>query len=271
MSALLGASDAENGSGPTIHLSYSGESFVGNPISSFMYFVPLISTTPVDRQTSANNTQAVAMTSYKRKATARTFSVSCEFEIRGEGFHRNVFEPSGLIAMREGKLKNGETMTAIMDYIQFEGPGFGRIEVKGTIHNPTEIVTEVNLRFNLQGRNSPVTIGLYDIEPVDGRYEYKNLSNKSVARVNTLGFKKPTGLPKMDVTVASIAKEGAPVGVMARLKGKIANLLIDPPVIDESGNQAMLDFGYALFKKETEFTFPKARSLQADRQVTPTH
>lgn len=270
MSALPGASDPENGSGPTIQLSYNNESFVENPISSFMYFVPLVSTTLVDRQTSADNTQAVAMTSYKRKIAARSFSVTCEFALRGEGFHKNVFEPIGLIAAYEGELKEGEALATMLDYIQFEGAGFGRIHVKGTINGSTETVTEVNLRFNLQGRKSPVTIGLYDIKPRDGRYEYENRSNKTVARVNSLAFKKSAGIPRMGVTVASIAKAGAPDGFIARIKGTIANLLIDPPIIDEPGNQAMLDFGYALFKQETEFTFPKARNLQVDRLVPAT-
>lgn len=39
--------------GPTLQLSYSRATFEPNPISSFMYFVPLLSRTPVARETSA--------------------------------------------------------------------------------------------------------------------------------------------------------------------------------------------------------------------------
>lgn len=40
-----GNNAAKDSNGPTIMLSYSKETFKENPISSFMYFVPLISPT----------------------------------------------------------------------------------------------------------------------------------------------------------------------------------------------------------------------------------
>jgi len=135
----------ENDGGPTILLSYSRETFKDNPISSFMYFVPLISLTLVDRETSADNAQTVRVTSYERKTTAKTFHVTVEFDIRGAGFHRNVFDPNGMIASHTTELKKNEPRTRIVDYIQFSGEGCGRIAVAGTIRNSVETVTEVDV------------------------------------------------------------------------------------------------------------------------------
>ena len=63
------------------------------------------------------------------------------------------------------EMKKGAPLTNVLDYIKFEGEGMGRIEVKGTIDGNTETVTQVDLRFNTRGQKSPVTIGLYSIEP----------------------------------------------------------------------------------------------------------
>ncbi|MFO7974451.1 MAG: hypothetical protein R6V12_07445 [Candidatus Hydrogenedentota bacterium] len=256
-------------SGPTVILSYGKESLGKNPISYFMYFVPLISPTLVDRQTSANNQQEVVVTSYNRKIDARSFCVACDFEIRGKGVHQNTFDPAGMIAARTSDLKNNKTLRHALDYIRCEGEGFGRIEVKGKIDDLTETVTEVDLQFNARGRKSPVTIGLYDIKPKDGEYKYENRTNKSVARVNTLTFKRSDGPPKMGVKIASITKRSAaPDGFFARIRGAIANLFIEPPKINELGNETMLSFGHALLKKESEFTFPKAENIKKDSTVS---
>jgi hypothetical protein len=255
----------ENGRGPTVMLSYSKESFRKNPISAFMYFVPLIAPTLVDRQTSARNDQEVAMISYEQKIAAKSFYVACEFEMRGNGFHKNTFDPAGMIAAHIADLKDNEPLTHTLDYIKFEGEGFGRIEIEGTIKDSTHTVTEVNLRFNARGQKSPVTIGLYDIKPKDGHYNYENRSNDEVARVNTLAFKKSDKTPRMGITVASIAKAAARDSFSARLKGTIANLIIKPPKIDKLGNQTMLNFGHAILNRKPEFTFPKARNIKEDR------
>ena len=100
-----GNNPVKDSNGPTILLGYSKKDFKKNPISYFAYFVPLISTTLVDRQTSANNDQQVGIISYEKKVTPKSFSLACEFEILGKGFHKNTFEPEGIIAMYVGKLK----------------------------------------------------------------------------------------------------------------------------------------------------------------------
>jgi len=256
--------------GPTVKLSYSKEALDTNSISSFMYFVPLIARTLVERQTSAGNDQKVSVISYEREIGAKSFHVACEFEIRGTGFHKDTFDPAGAIATRIGELAKDEPITHALDYITFEGEGLGRIEVEGTISGSVETVTEVDLQFNVGGRKSPVTIGLYDIKPMDGQYTYEHRSNEVVARVNTLAFKKTDTSPRMGVTVASITKAAASDGFFARIKGAIANLFIKPPKISKLGNDTMLNFGLAIRKQEPEFTFPTATNIKEDKTVTAT-
>lgn len=258
---------AEDRSGPTVMLSYGKETLGKNPISSFMYFVPLISLTLVDRQTSADNDVEVGIISYDRQIGAKSFYVACEFEIWGKGFHKYIFDPAEMIAALTNELETDDSLTHALDYIKFEGEGFGIIKIEGTISGSTRTVTQVNLKFNGRGWKSPVTIGLYDIKPKDGQYRYENRSNELVARVNTLAFKKSDGIPRMWVRVASITKAAAPDGPFAFVKGAIANLFIEPPKIDRLGNKTMLNFGYAILNQRPEFTFPKASKITEDRTV----
>lgn len=262
-----GDSSVDENCGPTVMLFYGAEPHTYNPISSFMYFIPLIALTDVHSQTSANNAEVVNIISYARNIGATSFSVTCEFEIRGSGFHKNSFDPAGVIASRSGDLKKDEVLTSALDYIKFEGEGFGRIAVEGTIEGSTETVTEVSLQFNARGGKSPVTIGLYDIEPQNGLYTYEKRSNEVVARVNSLCFTRSGTPPRMGLSVASIAKAEAPDGFVARIKGVIASLFLKPPKIDQLGNDTMLDFGYAILKQQPEFTFPLAKNLREDKTV----
>ena len=262
-----GSNPANDNSGPTVLLSYSKETFKENPISSFAYFIPLISPTGVDRETSTHNTQQVGIITYERKITSKSFSVICEFEILGTGFHKNTFDPAGMIEMFIDEIEEGEALTNMLDYIQFEGEGRGRIEAKGVADGSTQVVTEVNMQFNAKGRKSPVTIGLYDVKPKDGQYQYENRFNQSVARVNSLVFKKSDTAPRMGIKVASISRGTDPEGFWASIRGVIANLLIRPPRIDKLGNDTMLDFGYAFLQKKNEFTFPNAKNIRENRVV----
>jgi len=253
--------------GPTLKLSYSQKTFERNPVAVFMYFVPLVATTPVERRTSAGNSQEVAIVSFRRRSSGRTFSASCEFEIRGSGFHRVTFDAPAVIVRQRREFEENATLTSLLDYIQLEGEGQGRIDIIGTIKGSQETVTEVDMRFSMRGKKSPVTIGLYDVAPKDGVYTYENRSNQSVARVNTIVFRKSTSIPVMTVTVASVSKAGAVEGFLARIKGVIANLLIRPPKITVLGNETMLDFGFALLKQEPEFVFPLAQNITQDVTV----
>jgi hypothetical protein len=253
--------------GPSVMLSYSRQMFEKNPISSFMYFIPLISPTFVDRETSANNEQQVGIVSYERNVTSKSFYVTCEFEILGKGFHKNTFDPEKMIAEHTGKLKQGESLVNTLDYIKFEGEGFGRVEIKGTIDASTETVTEVEIHFNARGQKSCVTIGLYDVIPKDGQYKFENRSNEIVARVNTLIFKKTEKTPRMGIKVASISDSEESEGFFSGVKAVIANLFINPPEITKLGNNTMLNFGYAMQKQKPAFTFPRAENLRENKRV----
>jgi len=253
--------------GPTVFLSYSKETSRENPISSFMYFVPLISPTLVDRETSDENEQQVSIISYARKVTSKSFTVVCEFEIVGKGFHKNMFDSAEMITEHTTELKKGESLTNTLDYINFEGEGFGRIEVNGIMTGSAPTVTEVDIQFNARGHKSPVTIGLYDIKPKNGQYKYENRSNQSVARVNTLIFKKSETDPRMGIKVASISKSPDSDGFWDSIKGGIANLLIKPPKVDKLGNDTMLDFGHAMLEQKSQFTFPKAENIRENRRL----
>ena len=256
-SAAVGDNPIRDINGPTILLAYSKEDRKENPISSFMYFVPLIAVSPVDRQASVDNDQQTGIISYEKKVDAESFYVSCEFEIWGKGFYRNTFEPEGMIATRPDLSKKGKTLTHMLDYIKFQGAGFGRIEVKGTVTGSTETVTEVDLQFNARGHKSPVTVGLYDVKPKDGQYKYENRSNQIVARVNELIFKKSND-PRMGMKLASINKTEESDSYWGSIKGAIANLFISPTEVDKLGNQTMLDFGYALLKQKPTFTVSRS-------------
>jgi hypothetical protein len=253
--------------GPTMIMSYSKEKFNKNPIASFMYFVPLIAPTFVDNISSVNNEQQVGIISHKIKVNSKSFHVICEFEVLGSGFHMNTFDPAGMIAAHTDELKKGETLTNMLDYIKFDGDGYGIIEVKGRITGSAKTVTEVSMQFNARGHKSPVTIGLYDVKPKDGEYKYENRSNQIVARVNTLVFEKTEQTPRMGIKVASIAKEGKPAGFFGIIKGAIANLFIKPPKVDKLGNTTMLEFGDALLQKKPAFTFPKAENIKESNIV----
>ena len=258
---------AKGGHGPTMIMSYEKEKFVKNPIGSFMYFVPLIAPTLVDNISSINNDQQVGIISNELKENSKSFHVTCEFEILGTGFHMNTFESAGMIAAHTDELKKGQTLTNMLDYIKIEENGYGVIEVKGTITDSVPIVTEVDLTFNARGHTSPVTIGLYDIKPMDGEYKYENRSNEIVARVNTLAFKKTEQTPRMGIKVASIAKKNESPGFFGRIKGMVANMLIKPLPVNPHGNRTMLEFGEALLQKKHTFTFPKAENIKESKVV----
>jgi hypothetical protein len=262
------AADVNDANGPTVALSYSSRTFKINPISSFMYFIPLISPTFVDRETSANNEQQVGIVSYERNVTSKSFYVTCEFEILGKGFHKNTFDPEKMIAEHTGKLKEGKPLTTTLDYIKFEGEGFGRIEVKGTITGSTPTVTEVDICFNARDQKSPVTIGLYDVKPKNGQYKYENRSEEIVARVNILTFRKSEKNPRMGIEIASLHKKTEDESFWGTVKAVIANyFFINPPRVTKLGNDTMLNFGYALLRQGPAFTFLKAGNIKESRMV----
>lgn len=265
------SSEANTHTGPTLIMSYSGNKSVKNPIASFMYFVPLISPTLVDNISSVNNDQQVEIISNNLVMDSKTFSLRCEFEVSGSGFHMNTFDPAGMIAANVNEVKNGDSMTNMLDYIKIEGNCFGVIEVEGIISNSKRIVNRVAVKFNAKGHKSTVTIGLYDIKPINGQYSYENKTAEMVVYVNSLIFTKTNKPPHMGIEIASIGKKQEAVGFFASIKGAIANLFIKPPRVDSIGNTAILEFGYALLQKNPAFTFPKAKNIRANKILEIDH
>ena len=250
--------------GPTLHLDYGHSESPGNPIAAFMYFVPLISLEPVSVVQSPGNTQCVRMVSATRSFTAKSLLVTCEFELLGEGNQQNVFDHTAKVSKHERELKEGGSLVHQLGSINIEGAGGLTIEVEGKMTGSLPTVTEVRLRFNGFGRPSPVTIGLHDIRYVDGAFQ---LRNESVARVNTLVFRRERGSTQMAITVASVKRKDASdnfwQNLMGGLKGTTVNLFLKPIAVEPAGNEAMLNFGLALALEAPAFTFPLARNLKA--------
>jgi hypothetical protein len=251
-------------SGPTLLLGYGRDKSPGNLIAQFMYFVPLISLEPVSVIKSPGNTQRVRMVSATRSGTDGSFLMTCEFDFTGEGNEQNLIDHTEKIRRHERELKGGGSLNHQLGSINVEGPGSVLIEVVGTMTGSTQTVNQVRLRFNGHGRPSMVTIGLHDIEFVDGAIA---LRNESIARVNTLIFQRSPGPPKMAITVASVKRKDAGDGfwqdLLGGLKATTANLLLKPILVEPAGNEAMLDFGLALASEAPAFTFPRARNLKA--------
>jgi hypothetical protein len=257
------AADINDPNGPTVMLSYDNLKPVKMPTASFMYFIPLVSPTLVSTQISPNNRQQAMFISYEKTVVLDSFTVSCEFELQGSGFFRDIFDSNGVIATFGEEIKKNVPMNNLLDYIRLEGAGFGRIDVKGTVADSNVTVTQVAVHFNTRGQKSPVTIGLYSVKPENGQYKYENRYNEIVARVATLTFKKDDGEPRMDIEVVSVNKASRPNSYIGRVKGFIVNFFIEPVKISKLGNDTMLNFGSALLNKQTSFTFPKAANIKS--------
>jgi hypothetical protein len=252
--------------GPVVYFNYGSETIQETPISSFLYFIPLVAMTAVERQAGAGCGQRVRMIACTRQKTQTSFFTTCEFEIAGDGYHRDIFDPEDMIAFYKEEIKAGQTLAHMLDYIHFEGQGYVRMEISGITGGSAETVTQVDVWFNGRGRKSPVTIGLYDVRPVEGKYRYENRSNQMVVRVNRLTFKRTEGQPTMGVRVATLGRSAEEEGLWPTVKGMIANLLIRPPRINPLGNETMLRFGATIHLQKPSFTLPKAEMIQNDRQ-----
>lgn len=250
--------------GPTLSLGYSEKNSKENPIASFMYFIQLISPTLIETETSAKNKQRAGIISYKLTEEDESFTLKCEFKIHGEGFFNNKYDPKEMIEFSKDDFKKGKPLENMLEYIKIEGEGIGRIEVKGTKKGNNATVNAVDIHFNTWGKKSPVTIGLYDVKLKDWQYSeesYKARYNNKFARVNTLMFKRSENIPRMDINVASVYGDGFLSKRFGWIAGKYANwFLIKPFRVNKLGNDAMLDFGHALYEKRSEYTFPMAKN-----------
>jgi hypothetical protein len=264
--SLAFAGRAEDTNGPAIHLSYGTDASAANPVADFMYFVPLISLQPVSSLTSAGSTQSVRINSVTRSFSRRSFEVTCEIDLTGDGWQRSVFDLSQSAERHERQLQNGGSVGRQLKSIDVQGSGAITVEVEGSVSNDVPTVSEVRLRFNAHGHASPVSIDLCDIRRVHGDVQQ---ANEILARVNTLTFRRQAGPPKMEVSVASVKHKDAGDSLWQKFKGRVAgaavNMFIDPLTVEAVGHQAMLDFGQALVAGAPTFTFPRARNLQAPK------
>jgi hypothetical protein len=76
----------------------------------------------------------------------------------------------------------------------------------------------------------------------------------------------------MDITVGSVKRKDAGSNFwqnfMGGLKATTVNLLLEPIPVEPAGNEAMLEFGFALASKAPAFTFPRARNLKAGAMLS---
>ena len=248
--------------GPTLKFDYGSGKPLDNPLSQFMYFVPLITPEQVSVFTNAGNTQCARVISSRCHTNGNTFQAVCEFNFVGEGLERNIFDHAVIIKRRQKELKEGKPLAHQLTDISVQGSGTGSVEIEGLLTNGQPTVTEVRLRFNTHGHTSPVTIDLEDIVPRDGTLHYENAT---VARVNTLTFRLISGQPKMEVTLASVKRKDAGDSLwqnfVGDIKGAAVNFLLPPLTITVDGHQAVLDFGLALALQKPTFTFPYATRL----------
>jgi hypothetical protein len=255
------ANGPDDVNGPTVVLFSEGGEYPENTLADFMYFVPLISPVPVSEIISADNGQKGHLISYGFSKTKSKFHVSCEFRMKGSGFFMNQFDHDAMI---EWNTQPGEKKTVlknVLDYIKFEGEGYGRIEVRGKIRGSVMTAEKVEVHFDARGAESPVIIGLYNADLAskhDGhcrRFDYK------VARIKTLLFNKSESAPKLGIKISAVGESEEGLGVWESIKGFFGNFFIEPIEVDKLGNDTMLEFGLDLCGKKPKFTFPKAKNL----------
>ncbi len=257
--------------GPKVPLVCSENPEEKTLVADFMYFVPLTSLADVEVKISKKNTQVTWLNKCKTKTGFWNFKTVCEFTIQGKGTQTTVFDPMQIIERTLGneKNKNKQKLTHLLEYIRFDGAGCGKLVIKGKAEKNKEYVTQVVVSFNDKGHKSPVTAGLYDVEANrKGKFKYENRTNNIIARINSLTFnktiagKKNKDVPKLAMSLASVYDENKKNGILGNLKAIVANLFIEPIEITVVGNDAMLDFGYAIYKEQQNFVFPKATNIK---------
>jgi len=248
--------------GPTVFLFSQTGGYPDNTLSDFMYFVPLISPVPVSAVTSQNNTQGGNLLSYESGKKGDSFYVACEFRMKGAGFYLNKFDGDAMIEWNIKSVSNKKVLKNTLDYIKFEGTGYGRIEARGTINDSVMTVENVEVHFDARGAESPVTIGLFDVDVTKKENGHYTGYNNKVARITTLTFNRSETAPRMELKISAVGKDEESLGTWAHIKGFLGNFFIDPIEIDKLGNNTMLEFGLGLYNREPKFTFPIAKNLK---------
>jgi hypothetical protein len=249
-------------SGPTVLLSYEESTATRNPIDVFMYFIPLTSPVRVSLDKSPANDQAAWITGYEIQNKNGEFRVRCDFSISGDGYYINTFSHQEIISHNTRNLDSPKT-TRNLDYMRFEGSGYGTIEINGRHSDGKPVVTSLSIDFANRGVKSPVIIGLYSLDPVDGVYDYENRYNLVKSRISYLSFQEtpPGETPKMKLKLSTFGSETSADGFFSSVKAVFANFFLTPIGVNPVGNSVLLDFAMALYLQKEQFAFPLAESL----------
>ncbi len=257
---------ADSLTGPRLRLDYTDAAAASNPVDCFMYFVPLTSPTPVAVTTAAGTTFRARISSWNTTRHGSTVDVTCDFEVLGDGDYRASYVPEELIQYRLGDKQRPGELTKMLEWIRVDGPCLGRIEGKGEIINGEIVMESVEISFNRNKSRSPVQVSIYDIPNIRGQFLFKNRKNCQVARINSLTFKRENdGSPRMSVELDAVKKPHEKEGLFSRLTAIIANVLSTSTPIHPVGNETMMNFGTALYKKDPVFNFPYAENIKESR------
>ncbi len=263
LTLLLAEVAAASPDGPTLVLGDGPNAPSTNSMAAFMYFVPLISPAPVTIVTGPGSSQSARVSAATRRVSGNSYSAVCDIEFQGAGWLKSIFDLTNEIHRHEQELKGGASLAHQLKSIAVDGSGAATMEVEGTVNGGAWSVGQVRVHFNAHGQSSPVTIEMCDIKYLDGDFRQVN---GIVAKVNSLTFRRQTGTPKMEVTVASIKEKNAGDSFWQNLKGKVegeaVNMFLPPLPVEEVGNRAMLNFGLALVSGLPTYTFPPARNLR---------
>jgi len=256
-------SAANMSTGPALHLDYGSQSSLSNPVDCFMYFVPLTSLTSLAVTTEPGTTFSADITSWETKQQGNTIRVQCDFQITGNGVYCASYCPQEMIQGQLANKPNAKEVTKLLEWIRLDGPCLGRIEGIGKIINDNIQMESIEVSFNRNDSRSPVEVSIYDVPLKAGEFLFENRKNCLVARVNSLKFKQEeNGTPRMSVEIASLKKQKGKEGIFSRLTAIIANAFLTSTPIAETGNEALMDFGTALYKKQPVFKFPYASNVK---------
>jgi len=249
--------------GPTVLLSYDESTDVRNPIDVFMYFIPLTSPVRVSLEKSTRNTQVAWITGYELREKGSGFRLKCDFTIEGSGFFINEFNHQDIIAFNT-RFLDAQKTTINLDYMQFEGQGFGALEIVGHHRGGEPVIETLSIDFSSRREKSPVIIGLYSLDPDEGVYDYTKRYNQIKARVSYLSFDatKPGETPKMKLKLSTFGNSDTADSFFSPIKAVIANFFIDPVDVNPAGNSVLLDFAKAVYQQKEQFVFPLAESLE---------
>lgn len=252
--------------GPELQLEYRPGTNQANPVDCFMYFVPLTSPIGISVESEPGTNFSASITSWKRTQNGNSIFVECDFEVTGQGKYAAVYDSEEMISKRlngETDLKKVKEITKMLEWIRLSGACLGRIEAVGKIVKDEVRMEQVIISFNRGKSESPVEVSMYDIPRKKGQFLYANRKNCQVARINSLTFKRTDeDTPRMSVEIASLKKEKEKEGFFSHLTAMIANILCTSTAVAPVGNSTMMDFGTALYQKQSEFTFPKADNIK---------